>query len=65
MLHGVSPPLLCRMKAKGLPSTIYIAFGKEWYVHFLHRLAECPENILLAAEDLYYSRDSAVQHPYF
>ena len=66
MLHGITPKHLHRIKAKGFSSAIYIAFGKEWYVHFLHRLAEHPPNILLAAEDICSPQGgNAIQHPYF
>lgn len=62
MLHGVCPEQLYLLKQKNFEPKIYIAFGREWHVHFLHRLAENPKNILLAIEDIQSSKE--IEHKY-
>ncbi|KPW89936.1 MULTISPECIES: proline dehydrogenase family protein [Pseudomonas syringae group] len=51
MLHGVQPGLLRQVRDAGLPCRIYGVYGDSWYLHFLHRLAESPEEILGALAD--------------
>lgn len=51
MLHGVQPALLRQAREAGLPCRIYGVYGDSWYLHFLHRLAESPEEILGALAD--------------
>ncbi len=51
MLHGVQPALLRRLKDRGIPTSICLAYGKEWYLHLLHRCAEFPQNIYQAIVD--------------
>lgn len=51
MLHGVQPTLLRQARESGLPSRIYCVYGDSWYLHFLHRLAESPEEIMCALAD--------------
>ncbi|PWU28547.1 MULTISPECIES: proline dehydrogenase family protein [unclassified Pseudomonas] len=51
MLHGVQPTLLRQAREAGLPCRIYGVYGESWYLHFLHRLAESPEEILGALAD--------------
>lgn len=51
MLHGVQPTLLRQAKNAGLPCRIYGVYGDSWYLHFLHRLAESPTEILGALAD--------------
>ncbi|MFJ2362801.1 proline dehydrogenase family protein [Pseudomonas sp. NPDC087697] len=53
MLHGVQPEVLRNAKDTGLACRIAVAYGNSWYLHFLHRLAESPDNILEALADLY------------
>ncbi|ATB65503.1 proline dehydrogenase family protein [Pseudomonas mosselii] len=51
MLHGVQPALMRQAKEAGLPCRIYAVYGGSWYLHFLHRLAESPQEILGALAD--------------
>lgn len=51
MLHGVRPALASNLREQGIPVRIYAAYGSNFFLHFLHRLAEYPENILVALAD--------------
>ncbi len=51
MLHGVRPDLLRRFKSQDVPVSVCLAYGKEWYLHLLHRCAEFPPNIFTALLD--------------
>jgi len=51
MLHGVQPALLRQARQAGVPCRIYAVYGGSWYLHFLHRLAESPVEILGALAD--------------
>lgn len=53
MLHGVQPETLRKAKDAGLACRIAAVYGDSWYLHFLHRLAESPENVLEALADFY------------
>ena len=53
MLHGVQPETLRKAKEAGLACRIAAVYGDSWYLHFLHRLAESPENVLEALADFY------------
>jgi proline dehydrogenase len=52
MLHGVKPWLLRRLRDRGVPTRILAVYGENWWLHFLHRLAEHPRNVLVALADL-------------
>jgi len=54
MLHGVTPGQLKMLKQQGYKTNVYIAYGTEWFLHFCHRLAEYPPNILQAIIDCQY-----------
>jgi len=51
MLHGACPNKLRQLKEEGYPVNLCLAYGKEWYLHLLHRLAEYPPNIFKAVVD--------------
>ncbi|KVM47455.1 proline dehydrogenase [Burkholderia ubonensis] len=51
MLHGVQPALLRGLREDGIQCRVYGTYGDNWYLHFLHRLAEAPENVLQALAD--------------
>ncbi|WP_321887641.1 proline dehydrogenase family protein [Paraburkholderia bannensis] len=51
MLHGVQPQLLRSLRQDGILCRIYCTYGDNWYLHFLHRLAEAPENVIQALAD--------------
>lgn len=53
MLHGVQPEVLKSLKEAGLPCRIAAVYGVNWYLHFLHRLAEYPPNLFVALADLH------------
>lgn len=52
-LHGCNPDLYRGLKSEGLPCRITGVYGEEWFLHFLHRLAEHTPNILQAIADFY------------
>lgn len=52
MLHGVRPELLRKLRDRGVPVRVYAVYGENWWLHFLHRLAEYPPNVLQALADL-------------
>lgn len=52
MLHGVRPNLLRRIRDRGIPARLYAVYGRNWWLHFLHRLAEHPPNVMVALADL-------------
>lgn len=52
MLHGVRPELLRTLREQGLGCRIYGTFGDHWYLHLLHRLAECPDHLFQALADI-------------
>jgi proline dehydrogenase len=53
MLHGVRPKLLRTWRAEGFKCRVSAVYGRNWFLHFLHRLAEYPPNILVALADYY------------
>ncbi|MFL1500741.1 proline dehydrogenase family protein [Pseudomonas sp. O64] len=53
MLHGVQPEVLRSAREAGLTCRIAAVYGDSWYLHFLHRLAESPDNVLEALADFY------------
>ncbi|MEU7579837.1 proline dehydrogenase family protein [Streptomyces sp. NPDC041068] len=53
MLHGCRPPLLKAHKDRGIPCRVATVYGRNWWLHFLHRLAEYPPTALTALADLY------------
>jgi proline dehydrogenase len=52
MLHGVQPALLRRYRERGVRCRVATVYGENWWLHFLHRLAEYPPNVLTALADL-------------
>lgn len=52
MLHGSQPRLLRRYLELGVPCRVAAVYGENWWLHFLHRLAEYPPNVLTALADL-------------
>ncbi|MCI4066897.1 proline dehydrogenase family protein [Micromonospora sp. R77] len=52
MLHGVRPDLLRGLRDQGIPVRVAAVYGENWWLHFLHRLAEYPPNVLTALADL-------------
>jgi len=52
MLHGVRPALLKSYHDAGLNCRISSVYGMNWWLHFLHRLAEYPPMMLVALADL-------------
>lgn len=63
MLHGVRPGLLRRLKDEGVASRIYMTYGENFFLHFLHRLAEAPENLFTALAD-YADPSRLEENPY-
>ncbi|MEV6553266.1 proline dehydrogenase family protein [Streptomyces sp. NPDC051597] len=53
MLHGCRPPLLKSYRERGIPCRIATVYGQNWWLHFLHRLAEYPPAVMTALADLY------------
>ncbi|MET8368938.1 proline dehydrogenase family protein [Micromonospora sp. DT68] len=56
MLHGVRPDLLRSLRDQGVPVRVATVYGENWWLHFLHRLAEYPPNVLTALADLHDPR---------
>lgn len=52
MLHGVQPALLRNFHASGFPCRISAVYGDNWWLHFLHRLAEYPPMAVVALADI-------------
>ncbi|MEU9119088.1 proline dehydrogenase family protein [Streptomyces sp. NPDC048506] len=52
MLHGVQPGLLKHYHDAGRTCRVYATYGQNWWLHFLHRLAEHPPMALTALADL-------------
>ncbi|MER5631496.1 proline dehydrogenase family protein [Streptomyces nitrosporeus] len=52
MLHGVRPDLLRGLREDGVPCRVYCVYGRNWWLHVLHRLAEHPSNALVSIADL-------------
>ena len=44
-LHGVRRDLQTRYAERGLPVTVYVPYGTEWYPYLTRRLAERPANM--------------------
>lgn len=44
-LHGVRRDLQARYAERGLPVTVYVPYGTEWYPYLTRRLAERPANM--------------------
>ena len=53
MLHGVQPHVLRSAREAGVSCRVAAVYGDSWYLHFLHRLAESPDNVLEALADFY------------
>jgi proline dehydrogenase len=51
MLHGVRPDRLAAVAARGLPTRVYLVYGREWWLYLCHRLAENPPGLLAAIAD--------------
>ncbi len=59
MLHGVRPELLKSVKDQGqVKARVSAVYGTNWYLHLLHRVAEFPQNIFLALDDVASPRAS-------
>ncbi|MDX7992096.1 proline dehydrogenase family protein [Xenorhabdus littoralis] len=55
MLHGVKPELIKSSRDLfAIKPRIACVYGYNWYLHFMHRLAESPENIYQAFNDIYF-----------
>ncbi|MET9232364.1 proline dehydrogenase family protein [Lentzea sp. NPDC003310] len=52
MLHGVQPALLRSRREAGVPCRLSTVYGQNWWLHFLHRLAEHPPTVLTALADM-------------
>lgn len=52
MLHGVQPARLRALREHGVPCRVATVYGENWWLHFLHRLAEHPPNVLRALADM-------------
>jgi proline dehydrogenase len=52
MLHGVRPDVLRGLRDCGLHARVTTVYGRNWWLHFLHRLAEYAPNVLVALADL-------------
>ncbi|MGF1664066.1 MAG: proline dehydrogenase family protein [Kineosporiaceae bacterium] len=46
MLHGVRADRLAAVAARGLPTRVYLVYGREWWLYLCHRLAEHPPGLL-------------------
>ncbi len=52
MLHGVQPELLRTYRERGTPCRVATVYGTNWWLHFLHRLAEHPPAVVTALADV-------------
>ncbi|MGB3125231.1 MAG: proline dehydrogenase family protein [Pseudomonas sp.] len=65
MLHGVRPELIKAVKDQGQVKTrVSAVYGTNWYLHLLHRVAEFPQNIFLALDDVASARPSETANHY-
>lgn len=64
MLYGIRSDLLSNLKNKGYKSTVYLPYGKEWYLYLCHRIAEYPENLYLAVTDIISPAKSDSENSY-
>lgn len=48
MRHGVRPDRLTAVAARGVPTRVYLGYGREWWLYLCHRLAENPPGLLAA-----------------
>lgn len=65
MLHGVRPELIKAVKDQGRVKTrVSAVYGTNWYLHLLHRVAEFPQNIFLALDDVASQRPSETANHY-
>jgi proline dehydrogenase len=39
-LFGVRPEALCELRARGIPTRVYVPYGAEWFRYWLRRVAE-------------------------
>lgn len=51
MLHGVNSRIMRALRDQGINTRVTCVYGSNWYLHFLHRLSENPENVILALAD--------------
>lgn len=60
MLHGVRPDRLAAVAARGVPTRVYLVYGREWWLYLCHRLAENPPGLLAALADAVEAMPGAV-----
>ncbi|SOC58321.1 L-proline dehydrogenase [Chromohalobacter canadensis] len=53
MLHGVNSGIMGALRGQDVNTRITCVYGNNWYLHFLHRLSENPENIIMALADFH------------
>ncbi|MDC9581963.1 proline dehydrogenase family protein [Xenorhabdus sp. PR6a] len=60
MLHGVKPELIkSSRELLTIKPRISCVYGYNWYLHFMHRLAEHPENIYQAFIDIHLNNKNS------
>ncbi|ALU98452.1 hypothetical protein WQO_33945 (plasmid) [Streptomyces globisporus C-1027] len=64
MLYGVRPELLRRHRAAGRPCRIHAAYGMNWWLPLLRRLADNPPMVLNALADIGRDREPVAHQAY-
>ncbi len=52
MLYGFRSEMQKDLAKEGFSFTTYVPFGKDWYAYYMRRLAERPQNIILALRSM-------------
>ncbi|ANU26607.1 proline dehydrogenase family protein [Planococcus versutus] len=52
MLYGFRSEMQKDLAKEGFSFTTYVPFGKDWYAYYMRRLAERPQNIILALQSM-------------
>lgn len=51
-LYGIRNENLLKLKEEGFKTKIYFVYGQEWYLYLCNRIAEYPQNIFQALNDI-------------
>jgi proline dehydrogenase len=51
-LFGINNDQLAALQQEGYPTKLYFVYGQQWYLYLCNRIAEYPQNIFLALQDV-------------
>lgn len=60
MLYGFRTDLQLKLVQEGYNFCTYVPFGNDWYGYFMRRLAERPQNITLAAKQVFNKKTNTM-----